>query len=93
MIFKPPITLHWGFVLAILMAILVWFILFKTIWGFNLQMAGANKHAAKYAGLNISVWTVLGMTLSGALAGLCGSTQVLGVTLQYGVGRLRGIRL
>lgn len=86
MMFDPPITLHWGFVLAILVAFLVWFILFKTTWGFNLQIAGANKYAAKYAGLNINLWTVLGMTLSGALAGLCGSTQVLGVTYSMGLG-------
>ena len=33
--------------------------LFKTKWGFNLQIAGANKHAAKYAGLNVKVWMVL----------------------------------
>ncbi|HPG20191.1 MAG TPA: hypothetical protein PLG58_06340, partial [Flexilinea sp.] len=86
LVFAPPITLHWGFFLAILIAIAAWFFLFKTTWGFNLQMAGANKHAAKYAGLNISLWTVLGMTISGALAGLCGSTQVLGVTYSMGLG-------
>lgn len=86
LVFAPPITLHWGFFLAILIAIGAWFFLFKTTWGFNLQMAGANKHAAKYAGLNISLWTVLGMTISGALAGLCGSTQVLGVTYSMGLG-------
>lgn len=60
--------------------------MFKTKWGFNLQIAGANKHAAKYAGLNVNVWMVLGMTLSGALAGLCGSVQVLGVTYSMGLG-------
>ncbi|NMA12061.1 MAG: ABC transporter permease [Chloroflexi bacterium] len=86
MMFDPPITLHWGFVLSIVVAILVWFMLFKTTWGFNLQIAGANKYAAKYAGLNINLWTVMGMTLSGALAGLCGSTQVLGVTYSMGLG-------
>jgi len=86
LVFAPPITLHWGFFLAILIAIAAWFFLFKTTWGFNLQMAGANKHEAKYAGLNISLWTVLGMTISGALAGLCGSTQVLGVTYSMGLG-------
>ena len=63
------------FFLSIVIAILAWFLLFKTKWGFNLQIAGANKHAAKYAGLNVKVWMVLGMTLSGALAGLCSAVQ------------------
>lgn len=86
LIFPRPLTLHWGFFVAIIVAILAWFVLFKTKWGFNLQIAGANKHAAKYAGLNVNVWMVLGMTLSGALAGLCGSVQVLGVTYSMGLG-------
>lgn len=86
LVFPRPLTLHWGFFVAIAVAILAWFILFKTKWGFNLQIAGANKHAAKYAGLNVNVWMVLGMTLSGALAGLCGSVQVLGVTYSMGLG-------
>ncbi len=86
LVFPRPLTLHWGFFLSIIVAILVWFMLFKTTWGFNLQMAGANRHAAKYAGLNINLWIVLGMTFSGALAGLCGSTQVLGVTYSMGLG-------
>lgn len=86
LVFKRPLTLHWGFFLAIVIAGLSWFLLFKTIWGFNLQIAGANKHAAKYAGVNVNVWTVLGMTISGALCGLCGSVQVLGVTYSMGLG-------
>lgn len=86
LVFPKPLTLHWGFFIAILVAILSWFLLFKTKWGFNLQIAGANKHAAKYAGLNVKVWMVLGMTLSGALCGLAGSVQVLGVTYSMGLG-------
>lgn len=84
--FEKPLTFHWGFIFALVTAVVVWFFLFKTKWGFNLQMAGANKHAAKYAGLNIGVWTVLGMTISGSLAALCGATQVLGVTYTMGLG-------
>ncbi len=86
LIFQKPLNLHWGFVFALIMAVIVWFFLFKTTAGLNLQMAGANKHAAKYAGVNIGVWTVLGMTLSGSLAALCGATQVLGVTYTMGLG-------
>lgn len=86
LVFPKPLTLHWGFFIAILVAVLSWFLLFKTKWGFNLQIAGANKHAAKYAGLNVKVWMVLGMTLSGALCGLAGAVQVLGVTYSMGLG-------
>ncbi len=86
LIFPKPLNLHWGFFFALFMAVAVWFFLFKTTGGRMLQMAGANKFAAKYAGVNIGVWIVLGMTISGALAGLCGATQVLGVTYTMGLG-------
>jgi simple sugar transport system permease protein len=53
--------------------------MFKTKWGFDLRTVGANPNAAKYAGMNIVVSTILAMSLSGALAGLAGANEVLGV--------------
>jgi general nucleoside transport system permease protein len=78
----PAIRLHWGFVLALLMAVLTSWLLFKTAKGFELRAAGFNLHAARYAGMSASGSIILAMTLSGGLAGLGGSMEVLGTVPQ-----------
>lgn len=78
-LFQAPIRFHIGFFVAILMAVLVYLFLFKTKWGFELRMVGSNQNAARYAGIKITVATVVAMVLSGALAGLAGANEVLGV--------------
>jgi len=77
--FDTPIRFHLGFFIAILMAFLVYLLLFKTTWGMELRMVGANPNAAKYAGIKITTATVVAMALSGALAGMAGANEVLGV--------------
>ena len=77
--FGYPIRFHLGFFIALLAAWFVYWLLFKTTWGFNLRTVGANPSAAKYAGINVTRYMVLGMTLSGALAGLAGTNEVLGL--------------
>jgi ABC-type uncharacterized transport system permease subunit len=74
-----PVRFHWGFFIAIGAAFLVYWFLWKTTRGLEIRMVGANPRAAKYAGVKISTNTVLAMGLSGALAGLAGANQVLGV--------------
>ncbi len=77
--FGNPIRFHLGFFIALGVAWLVYWFLFKTRWGFDLRTVGANPNAAKYAGMNITVSTVVAMSLSGALAGLAGTNEVLGL--------------
>jgi simple sugar transport system permease protein len=77
--FDNPIRFHLGFFIALGVAWLVYWFLFKTRWGFDLRTVGANPNAAKYAGMNITMSTVLAMSLSGALAGLAGTNEVLGL--------------
>jgi len=71
---------HIGFFIALVVAFLVWYLLFKTSWGYEMRMVGLNPNAAKYAGMNITFLTVISMSLSGALAGLAGANEILGVT-------------
>jgi len=71
--------LHWGFVIALLMTVAVWWLLWKTTIGFELRTVGSNPNAARYAGIRPTVMTVLAMALSGGLAGLAGAIQVLGL--------------
>jgi simple sugar transport system permease protein len=78
-IFPRPMRLHWGFFLALFVAWLVYWFLWKTKYGMEIRMVGANPHAARYAGIKIPILTVLTMALSAGLAGLAGTAQVLGI--------------
>lgn len=83
--FDTPLRFHMGFFVALAVAWLVYWLLFKTKWGFELRTVGANPRAARYAGMNIVRVTVLAMSLSGALAGLAGANEVLGVNYNLAV--------
>ena len=74
-----PVRVHAGIFLALLAAGFVFWFLWRTTRGFEIRTAGANPRAARYAGINITRTIVLTMGVSGALAGLAGATQVLGV--------------
>ena len=78
----PAIRLHWGFILALVMAVVVSWFLFRTTKGFELRASGFNLTAARYAGMSASGSIILAMTLSGAMAGLGGSVEVLGTVPQ-----------
>jgi general nucleoside transport system permease protein len=83
----PPIIsglrVHWGFVLALLVAVLVWWLLNKTTLGFEIRTVGANPDAAKYAGINVKRIIILTMALSGMLAGLAGTIEVTGLNYRH----------
>ena len=72
-------TLHLGFIVAALAAVVVWWILERSKWGYEIKLIGDNKEAARYAGINIVRNIVLVMMVSGALAGLAGMTEITGV--------------
>lgn len=71
---------HLGIVLAVIAGVAVWWLLFRTTWGFQVRSVGANPDASRYAGMRPKLVTVLTMTFSGALAGLAGTSVLLGVT-------------
>jgi ABC-type uncharacterized transport system permease subunit len=78
-LFPRPMRLHFGFFLALGMAVVVYWFLWRTTRGLEIRMVGANPRAARYAGVRIATIITLTMALSGALAGLAGTSQVLGV--------------
>jgi ABC-type uncharacterized transport system, permease component len=84
--FPDPLRLNWGFIIALAIAFFVYWFLFKTPIGFEIRAVGANPDGARYAGMNIVKNFVLAMTISGALAGLAGAVQVLGVDHWVGQG-------
>ncbi len=75
----PMDRLHVGFFLALLVSVLIWWVLERTTLGFEVRTVGANPEAAEYAGISIVRNFVLAMAISGALAGLAGGVEVLGL--------------
>ncbi len=75
----PGTRLHLGFILAILIAIGGYFLMFKTNYGFKLRVVGVNPNAAKYAGYDVKKIIISSMVLSGGLAGLAGAIEILAV--------------
>jgi ABC-type uncharacterized transport system permease subunit len=78
-------TLHIGILFGLVAAVVVWFLINRSRWGYEIRLIGDNPRAAHYAGVNIVRNTVLVMMLSGGLAGLAGMSEVTGV-----VHRLQG---
>ena len=80
----PPLIeglrVHWGFILALVAAYLVSWLLFRSTKGFEFRAVGLNPGAAKYAGMNIARTITLAMVTSGALAGLAGTVEMLGTS-------------
>ncbi len=85
-LFSDPLRINVGFFLALIVAAVVFWLLFKTTIGFQIRAVGANPDAARYSGMSITRTIVLAMTLSGGLAGLGGASQVLGVDYWVGQG-------
>lgn len=88
--FQSPIRFHLGFFIALLVAWGVYWLLFKTTWGLNLRTVGTNPRAAKYAGLNITSTIIVGMALSGALAGMAGANEILAINHSMALGLSSG---
>lgn len=79
------LTTHMGLLIGLLAAVVVWFIIYRSRWGYEIRLIGDNPRAANYAGINIARNTILVMMLSGGLAGLAGASEISGV-----VHRLQG---
>jgi general nucleoside transport system permease protein len=78
---------HYGLVIAVVAAAVLWLVVGHTKWGFEIRVIGQNPEAARYAGMNIARNIVLVMVISGGLAGLAGFSQIAGVAhrLQNGI--------
>jgi simple sugar transport system permease protein len=74
-----PTRLHIGALIAVLLAILVYILLWRTTLGYRIRAVGQNPNASRYAGIKVQRYVVLALLLSGAFSGLAGATQVYGV--------------
>ena len=73
--------LHWGLIIAIVLAIIIYVFLWRTSLGYRIRAVGENQRASSYAGINVKRQMMFSMFLAGGFAGLAGVVQVLG--LQY----------
>ena len=72
-------TANWGIIVAIVMTVVIWFIIEKTTLGYELKAVGANKFAAEYGGISVNRSILTALAISGALAGLGGALQLMGM--------------
>ena len=82
-ILNPPV--NFGIIIAIIAAIVIWYILKKTTLGYELRAVGFNQKAAEYGGISINKSIVTSMGIAGILAGLAGAITVLGVSGNIGI--------
>jgi simple sugar transport system permease protein len=76
----PDTRLHVGLLLALLAVPVVWFLLDRTTIGFRIRTVGLNATAARAAGISVGWTLVMVMAISGALAGLAGTDEIVGVS-------------
>jgi len=74
-----PTRLHLGFLIALVLAFLVYILLWRTTMGYRIRAVGQSPPASRYAGIKVKHQVVLALLLSGAFAGLAGAIQVYGV--------------
>jgi ABC-type uncharacterized transport system permease subunit len=75
----PRTLLHSGVILAVILAVLVYLLLWRTTIGYRIRAVGLNAAAARYAGIPVAGYLTLSLVLSGAFAGLAGAVEVTGV--------------
>jgi simple sugar transport system permease protein len=75
-----PTRFHGGLILGVVIAILAYILLWRTTIGYRIRAVGLNARAARYAGIAVPRYQLLAFLLSGALAGMGGAVELLGVT-------------
>jgi riboflavin transport system permease protein len=76
--FLPPSYIHTGAFIAIAAALLIYFVMTRTHFGYEMRVTGSNPQFARYAGIRVDRYAVLPMLVSGGLIGLGGALQIVG---------------
>ncbi len=71
--------IHFGLIIALVISILLYIVLNRTRWGYEVKVIGESRNVARYSGMSIKKNILLVMLLSGALAGMGGMLEVSGV--------------
>ncbi|QEY35550.1 ABC transporter permease [Caproiciproducens galactitolivorans] len=79
----PKTGVHMGIFIAIVMVVLTYLFLYRTKWGYAIRITGQNENFAKYSGIGVGSTIILSQIAGGALAGMGGATQVLGMYTRF----------
>jgi simple sugar transport system permease protein len=82
--------LNIGFLIALGAVAFVWWIMYRTTLGFEFRAVGFNPEGGRYAGMNVAWVYVTVMALAGALAGIAGASQILGLEPYRGISNFSG---
>nr|WP_235590693.1 ABC transporter permease [Leucobacter sp. G161] len=85
LLFGAPLTTNWGFIVVLLAAVFVWWLMERSALGFRMRAVGENPHAARAAGIKVERVIFYAMAFAGGLAGLAGVNQIAG-TITTGFG-------
>lgn len=88
--FLGDTRLHIGFFIALVAVAVVWWVMYRSTMGFEFRAVGFNAEGGRYAGMSVAWIYVAVMAFSGALAGLAGANQVLGLEPYRGISNFAG---
>jgi len=80
-----------GFILALIAAVIVWWVIYRTTLGYEIRTVGLNSSAAQYAGIRVARTIILAMMISGFLAGLGGAVETQGINERFQPGFNTGL--
>lgn len=75
--------LHYGFLIMIVMVIVMYIIVERSKFGYNLKVTGISKRFAKYAGINVTATVILSQFIGGAVAGMGGAIEMVGIYKRF----------
>ncbi len=75
----PRSRLHLGFILALVIILILWFVLTRTAFGLRMRAVGLGAEAARFAGINVERTMLISALVSGGIAGLAGVSEVAGI--------------
>jgi len=75
----PRSRLHLGFILAVIIIVVLWFVLTRTAFGLRMRAVGLGPEAARFAGINVERTLLISALVSGGIAGLAGVSEVAGI--------------
>jgi simple sugar transport system permease protein len=81
--FVPDTRLHWGIVLSLAMAVVVYLYLYHTTSGYEIRTTGFNERFARFGGINVARVIMLCQLIMGLLAGIGGMTEVMGIHRRF----------
>lgn len=79
----PQYSLHWGIVVMLVVVVIMYFVIERSKFGYKLKITGLNRKFAKYSGISVGIVVILSQFIGGALAGMGGSIQILGMFTRF----------